>query len=257
MTSTSLPYGYVADDRRKPHVHPLCTAAGHLLTTVEPLDHPWQRGLWFAVKYVDGDNFWEELAPYGVQRHVSDDTLHWIRPDRETVAIVERRTLTFTPLEDSSYAIDWESSLVPPADTVLDRTEFTTWGGYGGLSLRGRPDWEDTRIRLDRGSDLDRVVGVPSRWIDLTGMADGSVVGVSILDHPANPRHPVPWYASTVAGPGYGDGWANFVNAAFLFHEPMPVPAGTELTFRYRIVVHDGAVSTPTIGAWWDRWAAS
>ena len=36
-------------------------AVGVVLTQVEPADHPWQRGLWFVVKYVDGDNFWEEL----------------------------------------------------------------------------------------------------------------------------------------------------------------------------------------------------
>ena len=42
-----------------------------MLTRVEPPDHPWQRGVWFVVKFVDGDNFWEELDPpgYGVQRH--------------------------------------------------------------------------------------------------------------------------------------------------------------------------------------------
>ncbi len=48
---------------------------------------------------------------------------------------------------------------------------------------------------------------------------------VAILDHPANVRFPPPWYASTRAET-YGDGWANFVNAAFLWDGPLLVPAG-------------------------------
>lgn len=251
---------YVADHRRKPHVHPLATPAGHVLTTVEPDDHPWQRGLWFAVKYVDDDNFWEELAPYGVLRHVEQTIVHWVRPDRETVAIVEDRHLahvTLDALGDRAYAIDWTTTLVPATDTVLDRTEYTTWGGYGGLALRGRSDWSDTRITLDDGSRHERVVDVAGRWLDITGSVDGVTAGVTILDHPGNLRHPVPWYASTRAGPGYGDGWANFVNAAFLFRAPLSLEAGVPLSLRYRIVIHDGDVDTRTIDRWWTAWTVS
>ena len=251
------PFTYVADHRRKPHVHPLCTAAGRVLTTAEPDDHPWQRGLWFAVKFVDGDNFWEELDPYGVLRHVDDETVHWIRPDRETVAVVERRRITHSALSDAVYASDWDTTLVPRADTVLDRTEYTTWGGYGGLALRGRNDWCDTQLTLDDGHPCDSVVGAPSCWLGITGELDGAVVGVTVLDHPRNPRHPVPWYASTRAGPGYGEGWANFVNAAFLFHEPLALAAGEELRFRYRVVVHDGAIGEDNRQRWWDDWISS
>ena len=65
-----------------------------------------------------------------------------------------------------------------------------------------------------------------------------------LLDHPANPGHPVPWYAST-RQPAYGiEGWTNFVNAAFLWDGPQTVAAGEELRLRYRFVVHDGR---------WDR----
>ena len=55
--------------RRRPYVHPLRTPAGHVLTRNAPADHPWHHGLWFTIKYVDGDNFWEEMDTYGVLRH--------------------------------------------------------------------------------------------------------------------------------------------------------------------------------------------
>ncbi len=41
----------------------------HVLTRDAPDDHPWHHGLWFTIKFVDEDNFWEEMAPYGVLRH--------------------------------------------------------------------------------------------------------------------------------------------------------------------------------------------
>ena len=104
---------------------------------------------------------------------------------------------------------------------VLDRTEFTTWGGYGGLALRGRGDWTDTRLLLSDGTEHERLLGVDGDWLDLSGSIEGGEAGVLLLDHPHNHRHPVPWYASTKAAT-YGDeGWSNFANAAFLWHAPL------------------------------------
>jgi hypothetical protein len=144
------------------------------------------------------------------------------------------------PLADDAHALDWAVDLTPTEDVVLDRTPFTTWGGYGGLAFRGRPDFTGTRFLLADGSTHDRVLGVPSEWCDLSGTVDGGTGGVLLLDHPANPRTPVPWYGS-VRNANYGEeGWSNFVNAAFLWDAPLEWPEGEPLRFRYRVVVHDG-----------------
>src|SRR4051794_6066930 len=129
---------YNADHRKRPNVHPLRTPSGRVLTRDAPEDHPWHHGLWFTIKLVNDENFWEEYDAYGVLRHVSPTTVHWIRPDRETVVIVDERTIEHVELDDDAYAIDWTVTLTPNVDVVLDRTEFTTWGGYGGLAFRGR-----------------------------------------------------------------------------------------------------------------------
>jgi hypothetical protein len=247
---------YRADHRRRPHVHPLRTPAGITLTRDAPEDHPWHHGLWFAIKYVNGENFWEEVDEYGVLRHVDDLTVHWIGPDRETVVIVDRRTMTPVELDAGAYAIDWAITLTPQVEVLLDRTEFTTWGGYGGLALRGRGDWTDTRLLLPDGTTHERVLGLPGDWLDIGGSIEGQEAGVLLLDHPANPRHPVPWYASTKA-PTYGDdGWGNFVNAAFLWDEPLRWPALEPLPFRFRIVVHDGMWDTGRCATEWSRYTA-
>ena len=247
---------YNADHRKRPNVHPLRSPRGHVLTRDAPEDHPWHHGLWFTIKLVNDENFWEEYDAYGVLRHVAPTTVHWIRPDRSTVVIVDERTVEHVDLGvPGAYAIDWAVTLTPQVDVVLDRTEFTTWGGYGGLSIRGRGDWTDTSITLADGSTHDRVLGVPSPWCDLTGTVEGDVAGVLILDHPSNPRAPVPWYGSTRSST-YGDeGWSNFVNAAFLWDSALSVGAEEALAFRYRVVVHDDVWSASRCGEEWERFA--
>ena len=246
---------YHAEHRKRPHVHPVATPSGIVLTRDAPPDHPWHHALWFTIKFVNEENFWEEQPPYGVLRHVADDTVHWIRPDRETVAIIERRRIVETDLgTGDAYALDWSISLEPQTDVVLDRTPFTTWGGYGGLALRGRSDWTDTRLLLDDGTEHERVLGVPSAWCDLSGVVDDTPVGILLLDGPRNPRHPVPWYGSTRAAT-YGDeGWSNFLNAAFLWDDALTVAAGDTLEFEFRIVVHDGLFDVERCTDEWRRW---
>ena len=140
--------------------------------------------------------------------------------------------------------IDFDTSLTPRVDVVLDRTPFTTWGGYGGLTLRGADAWSDTRLLLADGTSHQQVHGVRAAWCDLSSAAGG----VALFDHPTNPRYPTPWYGSTKADT-YGEGWANFFNAAFLWEEPMTVTAGDSLRLRYRIAVHDGAWDAPRLDA--------
>jgi hypothetical protein len=255
---------YVHGARRRPFVHPVVTPAGHVLSIDAPDDHPWHHGLWFTIKFVNGENFWEEYDAYGVLRHTATPkvehgtahgrlsivgSLRWVRPDRETVIIDEDRRLTHVPLDERAYAIDLETTIVPRAAVVLDRTPFTTWGGYGGLTFRGRPDFHDTTITTADGQTGDRVLGGRGPWLGLSGLVGGddgdAPAGIALLDAPANPNHPVPWYASTkadtYAASDADESWSNFVNAAFLWDGPLTLEAGQPLTWRYRVVVHDGA----------------
>jgi hypothetical protein len=182
-------------------------------------------------------------------------SLDWVRPDRTSVALREERAWTYRPVDERSYALDFDTTLAPVHDTVFDRTPFTTWGGYGGLTFRGRPDLVDTRLTTSDGSTHDRVLGEPGRWLDCTGTIDGAIVGVALLDHPDNPTHPTPWYASTRADTYGTEGWSNFVNAAFLWDGPLEVGASAALRLRYRVVVHDGPSDPSALERAWQHFA--
>ncbi|MGA2837306.1 MAG: PmoA family protein [Acidimicrobiales bacterium] len=244
---------YVFDGAPRPFLHPVTTPKGTVLSVDAPDDHPWHHGLWFTFKYVNGENFWEELPPFGTLRQsvaptveatpsgtVRRNELAWTSVDG-TVVIDQQFVLTDRPVPDA-HLLDVEVTLCPRIDVVLDRTPFTTWGGYGGLTLRGRPDWHDTTLRIDDGEDHEILRGERSAWCSLEGTvgADDGVAGIAFFDHPSNPRSPVTWYASTRSAT-YGDeGWSNFLNAALLWDEPLVHAAGQELCLRYGVVTYDG-----------------
>ncbi len=251
--------------RKRPFIHPLRTPSGQVLTCNAPDDHPWHHGLWFTIKFLNGENFWEEYDAYGVLRHtgppipmasapgtcVIAGELEWIRPDRKTVVLSEMRRLHYQRLSDDAYSLCFSTTLSPTVDVEFDRTPFTTWGGYGGLAFRGRPDWHDTRLLLDDGGPRERVLGDRSRWLALDGLVGpgDAPAGIVLVSSNGNPGHPESWYASTRADT-YGDeGWSNFVNAAFLWDGPIRVGAHDAFRLEYHVIVHDHHWDTEQIEA--------
>lgn len=257
---------YVYGGKPKPFFHPLRTPAGFTLTLFEPSDHVWHRGLWFAIKFVNGMNFWEENGTYGCQRtllppaveHAADGSFAWRseqvweHPGMEAAVVREKRLIRFVPLQADAYALDWEVELQGDEELLLDRTPFTTWGGYGGLTLRGNRNWLKTRLLFDDGSTSERPTPVHSRWCDLSGLFDGgqdATGGIAILDHPGNLRHPSPWYGATGSG--------HYFNSAFLFKEALTLPAGELLRLRYRTLVHDGIWEADQLQTAWQEYAGA
>jgi hypothetical protein len=229
----------------KPCVHPLVTPRGHVLSGFEMSDHVWHRGLWFAIKFINGTNFWEEEPPFGVQVSEAQPVceplgpgvmrmihrLHWTS-EPTGVAIHEVRTLTFR----ADGIIDWATELNAARDLVLDRTPYTTWGGYGGLSFRSSRELHDVTFMLPGGQTANGLAGQPHDWVVMQGKMDGGAdrqVSLGMIDHPANTRAPSPWYCKS------GNGF-NYMNAALLFHEPMTLKKGQSLRLRYRVMFRDG-----------------
>ncbi len=232
----------------KPCLHPLLTRSGTVLSGFEPSDHVWHRGLWFTIKFVNDVNFWEEHAPFGVQRP-DEPQCRWTPDGTLSIsqnlswtsepggpAITEQRSLLFHPQTGSTRTLTWQSSLYAMKDLRLDRTPFTTWGGYGGLSFRATRELHDVTFTIPDGATVPQLLGVPQRYISMHGKLDGGPgrsASIACFDHPANPRYPVSWYAKSSGG-------FTFFNAAFLFNEPMQLKAGQSLDFRYRLAWRDG-----------------
>jgi hypothetical protein len=262
--TVALRYAYGQDLAPKPFLYPLAVPHGGNFGAFRPTDHMWHRGLWFTWKFVNGANYWEEgQDPQGYQHtlRAPDVTvedfgasftlsteLEW--RDRDNLTLREQRRIRYTPGSEV-HTLDWDVRQTAQQDLLIDRTPYTTWGGYGGLVLRAPQSLRHQTLLFPDGTQKDYVAGEPNQWCDLTGQMDGGPElygGVAFLDHPENPRHPVPMYARTRP-------LDNFMNAAILFHEPMTLKEGEVLHLRYRVLIHNGKGDADRLNQAWEEYA--
>ncbi|MFJ5830835.1 PmoA family protein [Streptomyces sp. NPDC093089] len=142
----------------RPHLHPVTTLAGRVVTETLPHDHPHHLGAGIAVADVDGRNFWGgrtfvrdrgpvELDNHGVQRHdgfkLCDpdgfvEELSWIAGGERLLR--EHRTVAATALTDSAWALDLTFSLTNTSGRDLSLGSPATNGrpgaAYGGFFWR-------------------------------------------------------------------------------------------------------------------------
>ncbi|MBT7304045.1 MAG: hypothetical protein HN849_31215, partial [Victivallales bacterium] len=252
----------------KPYVHPLRLPNGGVLTDLRPADHVWHRALWFSWKYINGVNYWEEDKKTGLSdgrttlcssttktgkdgSAVCEQVLEYHKPDGP-VLLSERRRITFSAAAaDGSYRIDWTATFTAgDTEVELDRTPLphepkgASHGGYAGFSARlGHNVVAGAFVNSEGGKGQEGTHGKAARWVDYTGK-DG---GITILDHPRNPRHPAPWYVA--AGMPY-------FSPALLFRESLTLGAGQKMTLRYRVVVHGPSPGTGWLENEWKQFAA-
>ncbi len=238
-----------------PYFHPLGSERGQVLTWDSPPDHAWHHGLWFCWKYINGVNYWEHDRltgkPQGrtqttdVQVIARDDhsaritlTLAYGPAGGGEVVLRERRQIDISaPDSRGEYQLDWMSVFTAgDHQVILDRTppKNQSWGGYAGLSVRFAKEMHEREVTSDTGPVEfglgDRYRG-HANSMDYSGVVGNETIGLALLDHPDNLRHPTPWYV--IRGPVMG-----YINAALLNDEPLTIESGGRMTLRYRLIVH-------------------
>jgi hypothetical protein len=270
-------------DVTKPYLWPVRAASGTYVTRAWPMeeipeeakaqkDHPHQRGIWFAHDSVNGVDFWNNEASYteppkrgkmvlkkiGEIKSGKDTgslaaTFDWT--DRQgNVILTEDRVMTFHADKDLR-TIDF--------DITLTSVQTVVWGDGkdGAFGMRLRPVLDEAggtgKIVNAEGLTGEKAAwGKPSNWCDYSGSIGDEKVGVTMLDHPDNPRHPVRWHVRN-----YGLFAANpFGISVFTNDKSMngsqTVEPGKALRYRYRVIVHPGDVNTIDIPAMYTKYAA-
>lgn len=94
-------------------------------------------------------------------------------------------------------------------------------------------------IENARGDRDGAAWGKSAEWCDYYGPVDGEVVGIAVMHHPQNLRHPTYWHVRT-----YGLFAANPFGLSYFVGEgnngAYTIPAGGSLTLRYRVLIHRG-----------------
>ncbi len=275
---------YVYRGYSRPIVYPIIGPHGLGMTRNWPMrddvpgeshDHVHQKAMFLAFGRVNEVNFFGESPGCGkiVHREVVEIesgserglicTINdWVAPDGKIVCS-DLRTLGFQAVS-AGRAIDWEVTLRASHGDV----EFAD-DKHGLLAIRMHPN-----LRLDNdpqrgvttangrainseGVQGKAVFGKRARWIDYGGKIEGKTVGIAMFDHPTNPRHPTWWMAR-----GYGYCAADPFGGHAIGGEPpgtgdMTVASGESVTFRYRIVFHEGDPKQANIGQRYEHYAAS
>jgi len=257
-------YSFSNVDGAKPFIHPLRTLGGVALTAFQPSDHVWHRGVWFAWKYINGVNYWEEnpvevdgqtrslsegrtevagaeTVTFGADQAEVTTWIAYVSPRGKRVMQERRLVRICLPQSYGDFTIDWQHEFtVGDEPATLSATPVTSempWGGYAGLGWRAARSLREFRILNSEGMTGPETNGAKARWVDLSAVADGGkdiVAGLAILDHPSNPRHPSPSYVY------YDTAQFGYINPNLVRDEPLDLPAKGKLDLRYRVLVHDG-----------------
>jgi len=271
----------------KPYLWPLTAPSGTYITRAWPMenvpeekdekkDHQHQRGLWFVHENVNKLDFWNNEWSYFADLHRKNlgrvnlkkldgvtsgkdkgtiaATFEWTDMEGNNPLLTEKRVMTFYP---------GAKERVFDVDITLTALKEVTFGDAkdGTFGIRLRPVLQE-----DKGNghitNADGLVGEkalwgkPSNWCDYSGLIGGEKVGVAILDNPENPRHPVRWHARA-----YGLFAANPFGLSVFTNDKsqngaVTIEPGKSLSYRYRVIIHEGDVKDADIAGQWAKYSA-
>jgi hypothetical protein len=265
-------------DLNRPYLHPLRAASGKIVNRSFPAgqlpgettDHPHHAGLFYGHGDVNGYNYWaiqnvptppsEDSAKMGrivLKDIVSvksgkesgsvDVVFDWLTPAGKPL-LTEARKMTFYA-HPQLRIIDFDFDFMAIDRVVFRDTKEGTFAMRMATALEepavgGKADPPARTGKLMNAQGAEReanVWGKRSEWVDYSGEIDGEKVGVVMMDHPDNPRHPTYWHSR-----GYGlhsinpFGVSDFLNDKTQ-NGSLTIEPGKHVRFRYRVIIHPGS----------------
>jgi len=249
---------FVGGGAWKPYLHPLRSASGKIVTRMYPMeivegesrDHPHHQGLWFTHGNVNGVDYWARTKEKGEVRlkKVVDlksgkksgsitAQFEWINPKGEAV-LREDRTMKFYSHPTLRY-FDVDLKLTAIQKAVFGDTKEGTFAIRLAEPLIEK-NGTGKMVNAEGAEGEKNVWGKRSPWVDYAGELQGEKLGIAILDHPSNPKHPTFWHARA-----YGLFAANIFGEHDFYGDKqrdgsVTLEPGQSLRFRYRVIIHPG-----------------
>jgi hypothetical protein len=150
-------------------------------------------------------------------------------------------------------SIEFEITLTAAVDVTFGDTK------EGAFAIRLADNFTEKKgarmVDADGRATMANIWGKRSNWVDYTAEVEGERLGVAILDHPRNPRHPTYWHARD-----YGLFALNpFGRNAFDSTQEesnWKLPAGQKLLFRWNVLIHPGDAETGHVADLYKLYAA-
>ncbi len=281
---TTLFYG---PDTMKPYMYPLRAASGKIVTRGYPMekiegestDHPHHRGLWFGHGSVNGFTFWDnevsqKTAKTGhmTLKHVDRLTsgkksgslaiqFEWQDAQGKPLLLESRKMIFYGGAKDRIVDFDATLTAIETAKFVDTKEGIFAIRLASGLESPSRdslPSPKRTGVMTSStgGHGEKEIWGRQAEWVDYAGDVEGEKLGIAILDHPENFRHPTYWHAR-----GYGLFAANpFGLHDFLNDKTADgsktLEAGQSMRFRYRVIIHSGDTASANLADKYKQYAA-
>jgi hypothetical protein len=271
---------YSGGEAPKPYLAPLRTAAGLVITRRFPMekvegetkDHPHHRGLWFTHGDINQVDFWmNEPGNKGKHGTITLDKPEQAKGGRKQGTI--KATYTWK-LDDGSPVLREDRTMTFYADPQLRTVDFdvtftalqeATFGDTkeGFFAIRLRDELAEAKKGTGKMTNAEgkagekQVWGKKSPWVDYAGTLDGAKVGVTIMDHPGNPRHPTYWHSRAYglfAANAFGD--HDFLNDKSR-NGSLTIKQAQTLRFRYRVLIHPGLTGELDLAGMYDKWSKS
>lgn len=224
-------------------------------TPNEEHDHPHHRSLWFAHGSINGHDFWSEEKDFGKTVHVAFTEIksgkkfgeiksrnNWVTRDGTVVCTDDRTLRIYEPANPAERVFDFDITLhASNGPLTFGDTKEGTMAIRLAETMRLKGAVGRGHIINSEGVRDNETWGKRADWCDYYGPVNGKTVGVAIFDHPQNPRHPTWWhvrdYGLFAANP-FGE--HDFEKLKDKTAGNLTVPAGGNLTFRYRFYLHEG-----------------
>ena len=257
-------YHPAAEGITKPILYPIYGPGGVAMTRDFPMkkgtkseasDHPHHTSLFYTHGNVNGVNFWHvggKNQGYIKQTHATtsspDSTadgaavlatkLNWQDQDGKLV-MKEDRVWRFSKTERGARAIEIELTFhASEGDVTFHDDKEGCMGIRTHPALRLRGDVATGKAVNSAGGSGKGIWGKKAAWVNYTGTVDGKDVGIAIMDHPDNPRHPTTWHArdyGLVAANPFG--LSHFEKAGKGAGD-FTIKKGDKVTWKYRFEFH-------------------
>ena len=285
---------YFGPEAPKPYLHPLRSAQGIVVTRGFPMrkdipgestDHPHHRAMYYAHGDINGIDFWSEAQ----FEEKPTEVAHGAQYTSESLP--NGRTV-FKKLDEMQGGKDSGTlratfNLVGPDGKIIgEETQAYTFSGDEGVriidceftikALEKPVKMGDTKegtfairvvkaleapggrmLNSEGGVGEKQIWGKRASWVDYSGAVGGSKLGIAIFDSPSNPKHPTYWHARE-----YGLFAVNPFGEHDFYGDKtrdgsMTIAAGKSLTFRYRVLIHNGDAAGAKVAEAYARYAAT
>jgi len=232
-------------DEKYPFFYPVNgPLSGGSVTSMRNGEYPHHSSLFFGCDQVNGGNYWQEglergriisvnaeILKEGGDSVVISDECIWSRPGAVS-PVKDSRKFIITSPSATTRLIDVEIAMEMLMEVHINKTNHSLFSVRMASDLSVKNG--GTLVNAAGESGETATFGKSSPWMDYFGKRGDFMEGLAILQHPANPWYPSPWFTRD-----YG-----FFSPTPMYWpvngEETVVKKGEKLVLRYRVIVHGG-----------------